>query len=130
MHEPPEKIRVDKWLWQARFFKSRAIAAGVVEGGIRIDGARTSKPARTIAPGVTLTFAQARRIRVIKVLAIGTRRGPAPEARALYEDLTPEEKAPEKPGATGTPAPKFEGSGRPSKKDRRELIKSKRNPLE
>ena len=85
-----DRIRIDKWLWQARFFKSRSLASGVVSAGhLRLNGAKTSKPGHAVGPGDVLTFPQAGRIRVIRVLACGTRRGPAPEARALYDDLEP-----------------------------------------
>ena len=105
--------RVDQWLWHARFFKTRGLATKLVSGGhLRVDGTRVSKPAYSVRPGVTLTFPQAKRIRVIRVDALATRRGPAPEAQALYTDLTPpEEKLP--------PNPRYEGKGRPTKKDRR-----------
>lgn len=82
-------IRLDKWLWQARFFKSRSLAAKAVEAGMRINGARVSKPALTLRPGDVVTFTQAREVRVVRMLAPGTRRGPASEARGLYEDLSP-----------------------------------------
>jgi ribosome-associated heat shock protein Hsp15 len=85
-----ETIRLDKWLWQARFCKSRSIAATLVsEGRVRVNSERASKPARAIGPGDVLTFPQAGRIRVVRVLATGERRGPATEAQALYEDLDP-----------------------------------------
>lgn len=107
------RLRADKWLWHARFFKTRSLATKVISGGhLRINGEKVSKPSSAISPGDVLTFPQARDIRVIKVLALSERRGPAPEARALYEDLTPaREKIP--------PAPRFEGKGRPTGKDRR-----------
>ena len=130
MSETPEKLRIDKWLWHARFFKSRALAAGAVEKGVRVDGLRVTKPARTVSPGVVLTFSQGERVRVIKVIAIGTRRGPAKEAQELYEDLSPPEPKVSKPGHTEAPTPKFDGGGRPSKKDRRKMRKSPLHPLE
>ena len=130
MPDAPEKLRIDKWLWHARFFKSRAIAAAAVEAGIRVDGTRISKPSRTIQPGNTLTFAQGRTVRTIRVAAIGTRRGPAPEAQELYEDLSPPEPKDDRPGAAVAKAPKFDRGGRPSKRDRRQLINSKRSELE
>jgi len=84
----PESIRLDKWLWQARFFKSRALASKICAAGrVRIDGEKVTKAHSTIRPGHVLTFPQARDIRVVRVIAIGTRRGPAVEARMLYEDL-------------------------------------------
>ncbi len=82
------KLRLDKWLWQARFFKSRSLAAGVIEAGaVRVNGTRVTRPGREVTEGDTLTFAQGSRIRVIRVLALGQRRGPATEAQDLYSDL-------------------------------------------
>ena len=124
MNSSLDKLRIDKWLWHARFFKSRSLAAAAVETGIRVDGTKVSKPSRTVSPGDTLTFTQARRVRVIRVVAIGNRRGPAAEAQALYEDLTPPEERSEKPGDVGTPVPKYDKGGRPTKKDRKQLNKS------
>ena len=113
-------LRVDKWLWQARFFKTRTLAARVVgEGKVRVNAHRISKPARTVAPGDTLTFAQGKIIRVIRVVALGERRGPAPEAQALYEDLDPPKPRPAR--NDNPPMPRFEGKGRPTKRDRRAL---------
>lgn len=84
----PPKLRLDKWLWQARFFRNRALAAEVVEAGkLRLNGQPCRKPGHGVAPGDVLTFVQAERIRVVRVLAIGLRRGPASEAQALYADL-------------------------------------------
>jgi ribosome-associated heat shock protein Hsp15 len=81
---------LDKWLWQARFCKSRGLAAELIEAGsVRVNGTRVSKPGRDISPGDVLTFPQGARIRVVRVLALGLRRGPAPEAQALYLDLDP-----------------------------------------
>jgi len=82
------KLRLDKWLWQARFFKSRGLAAEVIEAGsVRVNGTRITRPGRDVTEGDTLTFPQGDRIRVVRILALGQRRGPAPEAQALYLDL-------------------------------------------
>jgi ribosome-associated heat shock protein Hsp15 len=120
MSEPSQ--RLDKWLWHARFFKSRRIASGVCGAGrLRIGGAVVSKAHHKIRPGDVLTFPQGRLIRVVKVLALATRRGPAAEARLLYEDLKP-------PSAvTGLPLDPIPGppGGRPSKRDRRALLRLK-----
>jgi ribosome-associated heat shock protein Hsp15 len=84
------KLRLDKWLWQARFFKSRGLAVEAIEtGSVRVNGTRISRPGRDVTPGDTLTFPQGNRIRVVRVIALGQRRGPAPEAQALYLDLDP-----------------------------------------
>jgi ribosome-associated heat shock protein Hsp15 len=90
------RLRLDKWLWQARFFKSRSLAAEMIaEGHVRVNGTRISRPGRDIALGDTLTFPQANRIRVVRVLALGLRRGPASEAQALYLDLDPGTSSPD-----------------------------------
>lgn len=115
MADAQAKLRIDKWLWHARFFKTRSLAAKQVSGGhVRVNGDRAQKPAQTVGPGDVLTFAQGRVIRVVQVEILGARRGPATEARTLYTDLTEEkDNPPQNPG--------FEGKGRPTKKDRRAL---------
>lgn len=116
MNAPRPTIRVDKWLWFARFFKTRGLAAKVVTGGhVRVNSTKIAKASVSVGPGDTLTFPQGNQIRVVRLVDIGTRRGPAPEAQALYEDLTP----PAPPREVVPPAPAFEGKGRPSAKDRR-----------
>jgi ribosome-associated heat shock protein Hsp15 len=85
-----ETIRLDKWLFYARFFKTRVLASTVIsKGRVRINGQRQSKPGHAIGPGDVLTFPMGDQARVIRVLAPGTRRGPASEAQALYLDLDP-----------------------------------------
>jgi len=113
-----EGLRADKWLWYARFFKTRSLATRVCNGGqVRIGGNGVSKAHSKVKVGDVLTFTQSRHIRIVKVLALATRRGPAPEARALYEDLKPPEAANRLPRRT---APgRSQGTGRPTKKDRR-----------
>ncbi|MEM6635656.1 MAG: RNA-binding S4 domain-containing protein [Pseudomonadota bacterium] len=118
-------MRLDKWLWHARFFKTRSLAARVIsEHGVRVNGARVSKPARAVGTGDTLTFLQARQVRVVRILELGKRRGPAPEAATLYEDLSP--PAPKPPHG----APAFEGKGKPSRKERRNARDSWSDSLE
>jgi len=112
--DTPDSIRLDKWLWHTRFFKSRSLAAAAVRGPLRLNGHPVSKPAQPVRPGDVVTFTQADRVRVIRVLAPGTRRGPAPEAQTLYEDLSP---APSADGA----APQIRRGGRPTGKDRRDF---------
>jgi ribosome-associated heat shock protein Hsp15 len=87
-----DACRIDVWLWRARFFKTRSLAARIVEdGGVRLTrgGARSpvDKPSRTVRCGDVLAFAQGARWLAVKVEALGERRGPAPEARALYRLL-------------------------------------------
>lgn len=117
-----EALRIDKWLWYARFFKSRATASRMVASGrLRINGETISKPHRTVLPEMVLVFPQGETIRTIKVLELATRRGPASEAQRLYDDLDPPQaKSKDKDRLI---IPKFEvrdtGSGRPTKRDRR-----------
>ena len=111
--------RIDKFLWFARFFKSRTIAATVVaDGRVRINGVRCEKPSATVKAGDVLTFPTGALVRVIKVVSGGERRGPAIEARTLYEDMTP---PPAKKEAGETPPSRDKGSGRPTKKERRAI---------
>ena len=115
-------LRLDKWLWYARFFKTRGAATKAISGGrFRLDGMVMKKPHRQALCDQVLTFIQGDRVRVIKILALGSRRGPASEASMLYQDLTPARDAPQR---TKRPKrPEFEarskGSGRPTKLQRR-----------
>ena len=126
MSEPvDERLRIDKWLWHARFFKSRSIAAEQCKSGkVRMNGDSVSKSSATVRPGDTLTFPKEKHIRVVKVVALGTRRGPAIEAQALYEDLapppSPEDLRAQKP-QEALPQGRDVGSGRPTKKERRAI---------
>jgi ribosome-associated heat shock protein Hsp15 len=82
--------RIDKWLWCARFFKSRTLAASACsDGRVRVSGQAVKKAHHPVKPGDVLTFPQGPHIRVVRVAALAQRRGPAPEARGLYEDLAP-----------------------------------------
>ncbi len=109
-----ETLRIDKWLWHARFFKTRTLAAKVVSAGhVRVNAERVKKPSTTIKAGDGLSFMQGRQLRIVRVTAMGDRRGPAAEAQLLFEDLTP---APE-----ARPAPIERVGIRPTKKDRRAM---------
>jgi ribosome-associated heat shock protein Hsp15 len=92
------KLRLDKWLFAARFFKARDLAAEVIlSGHLRLNGQRCRKPGHTTMVGDVLTFTQGRRIRVVRVLALGEKRGPATEAQELYHDLAPDGLEPASP---------------------------------
>ncbi len=120
-----DRLRADKWLFYARFFKTRALAAQMIRAGhLRVDGQRATKPAHALRPGQVLTFVQARRVRVVRITHLAQRRGPAPEARALYDDLTPD-TPPAPPRAPG-----HDGPGRPNAKDRRNRRKFAPSALE
>ena len=81
-------LRLDKWLWQARFFKTRALAAELAERRkIRVNRLVIAKSHHRVRPGDVLTFPQGHTIRDVRVLALGTRRGPASEAQTLYQEI-------------------------------------------
>ena len=113
----PASLRLDRWLWFARFFKTRTLATRTCSAQrIRINGTVADKPNHPVRVGDVLTFPAGRAIRVVRVTLLGLRRGPAAEARTLYEDLAP---APPRPGPT-VPG-RGRGAGRPTKADRRAL---------
>ena len=119
MSEAKPGLRIDKWLWQARFFKTRSLAAKLVQSGkLRLNGDLISKPSRVVSEGDVLTFPKALDTRLIEVRALGTRRGPAPEAQGLYCDLAPPEP---KPAFTASP----NAAHRPTARERRAIQKFK-----
>ena len=117
--ETGESLRLDKWLWYARFFKSRSLATQVsAKGRIRINGKVIRKAHQGLHIGDVLTFSKGHDIRVVRVVNLGSRRGPAAEAQALYDDLDP--PMPRKKSDAGAPAQRERGHGRPTKRERRE----------
>jgi ribosome-associated heat shock protein Hsp15 len=118
-----EQIRIDKWLWAARFFKTRSLAAEAVAGGkVQINGAR-AKPSRSVRPGETLNIHKGPFEWTVIVRAIAKTRGPAPEARLLFDET--EESMRKRAAAAAQMKferpPQFDLPGRPSKKDRRSI---------
>jgi ribosome-associated heat shock protein Hsp15 len=84
----PDKQRLDKWLFYARFFKTRSLATALItKGRVRLNGQRQSKPGHAIAPGDIISFPMGNQKCEIRVIATGTRRGPASEAQTLYSNL-------------------------------------------
>ena len=123
--------RIDKWLWFARITKTRTLASEVAAGGkIRLNRVRVAKPSQTVRAGDVLTVALGREVRIFKVLGLGVRRGPPASASTLYEELTVAAD-PLKPRASSQfpnplhseaiPGRREPGSGRPTKKERREI---------
>ena len=128
-----ETQRLDKWLWFARLAKTRTLATEfVLSGKVRVNRARVDKPSYAVRVDDVLTVAIGRLVRVLKVLELGLRRGPAPAAHALYEELTPAAD-PLKPqrhrslhdligrGNDVSPGRRPAGMGRPTKKERRDI---------
>lgn len=118
-NQPAENQRVDIWLWHARFFKTRTLSSRICRAGkVRINGQKFTRAKSPITVGDVLTFPQPSIIRIIKVASLSHRRGPAPEAQTLYEDMTP---PPEiiKQEQKSKVARRDKGSGRPTKTERR-----------
>ena len=125
MHDNDESIRIDKWLWAARFFKTRSLAADAVAGGkIEINGER-SKPSRVVRIGDRLNIRRGPYEWTIVVTSISRLRGPATQAQSLYQETAESVSKREALAAQMklTRPLEFESSGRPSKKDRREIGK-------
>lgn len=123
MSEPPERLRIDKWLWVARFFKTRSLATTAVEGGkVQVGGERV-KPSRPVRVGDTLVIRIGPYEWSIVMLGVSERRGPAPEARLLYqesdESRTRRESLAVQIRASMPTNPLHKG--RPTKKDRRDI---------
>lgn len=122
---PGQTRRLDRWLWFARIVKSRTMAAALIEDGrARVNRQKVLKPSQAVRPGDILTLAIGPGVRVLKIFALGERRGPAAEARTLYEDLTHAE-APRPGVAPSDQAVRLQGSGRPTKRERRQMERLK-----
>ncbi len=115
-------LRIDKWLWCARFFKSRGLAQDAVEGGhVQVNGERV-KASRQVRPGDRLRITRERERFEVEVTGIPARRGPAPEARQHYRE-TPESEAARAHARELDRLSAPVSSGRPDKRERRDLIR-------
>ena len=125
-----EKIRLDTWLWYARFYKSRSLSSkAILNGKLRVNSNKVIKPASKVKINDVLTINHINMVRIIQVQSLGSRRGPASEAQKLYKDLLED--------ATGasnikyvSEEPKKDTNKRPTKKDRRILDKIVTKTLE
>ncbi len=112
--------RIDKWLFFARLRKSRSLAAKSVEAGdIRVNGVSVRQPSHMLRPGDVVVLSLDRHDMVVKVLHPGERRGPYEEARLLYHDMTPP-PPPREERSLFEQATRERGTGRPTKRERRE----------
>ncbi|HEY4304774.1 MAG TPA: RNA-binding S4 domain-containing protein [Gemmatimonadaceae bacterium] len=122
--ESDDRVRIDKWLWAARFFKTRSLATDAVDGGkVEINGER-AKPSKAVKAGDEIRLRLGPYEHILVVKALGERRGPASVAQALYEETTASQDAREKLSTQLRMAPAafvYEEKGRPTKKDRRDL---------
>ncbi len=119
-----ETLRIDKWLWAARFYKTRSLAVEEIGKGRVLVNAQTVKPAREVRPGDLVSVRQGAIVRVVMVRGLSGQRGPAPVAQQLYEETEASrlarEAAAEQRRLATEPALSIE-QGRPTKRDRRRL---------
>jgi ribosome-associated heat shock protein Hsp15 len=131
--ESPDRVRLDKWLWAARFFKTRRLAVEAIQGGkVRI-GDAPAKPAKDVRAGDRLTITAGQTTWTVDVLGVNEHRRPASEAQLLYEETPESRELRERRSAERRAAPPLGADlvGRPSKRDRRQieaLRGSRRNP--
>lgn len=128
MSDEHDKLRIDKWLWAARFFKTRSLAVEAVESGkVTMDEARL-KPAKAIGVGDHLDIRLGQYHFKVEVLALSNRRGPAPEAQKLYResDESKARRAEIAANLKALPQPTFKG--RPTKRDRRDIERFESGP--
>lgn len=122
-----ESLRIDKWLWAARFYKTRSLAVEEISKGRVLINEQTVKPARDVRPGDLVSVRQGAVLRVVVVKGLSGQRGPAPVAQQLYEETEASrlarEAAAEQRRLAAEPALSIE-QGRPTKRDRRQLDKA------
>ncbi len=127
MSTPPQKVRLDKWLWAARFFKTRALAKAAIEGGKVHLGGQRVKVSKEVAAGETLQIRQGWDEKVIVIAALSTQRRGAPEAQLLYEETAASIEKRESEAAARKAAGGMidRPAGRPTKKQRRQIHRFK-----
>jgi len=121
-------MRIDKWLWAARFFKTRSLATAAVDGGhVEVNGER-AKPAKQLRIGDELRIRLNQNTHVVQVRDLSDRRGPASVAQQLYEETAASRAERERLAEQRrlAPTPTYEEGGRPTKRDRRDLSRVKR----
>ncbi len=128
-----DKIRLDKWLWAARFFKTRSLASDAIGGGkISVNGER-AKPAKPVKLGDEIRVQLGQFQHVVVVRALSDRRGPASVAQTLYEETAESRAARERLAEQlrmAPPALVYEEKGRPTKRDRREISRFRKRGAE
>jgi len=119
-----DRQRIDRWLWHARLVRTRTAAAELAESGrVRLNGDRVTASSRPVKIGDVLTVALGGSVKILKVQGLSERRGGAPDAEALYEDLSPPPTPREEGHEETAVAVREPGAGRPTKRERRALEK-------
>ena len=116
-----DRLRIDKWLWAARFYKTRSLASDAVKGGLVQVGGQRAKPSKDVGPGDRLQITIGQTRRTVVVIGVAPRRGPAKEAALLYEETADSIAERERLAAERrlAQAPGAELGARPTKRDRR-----------
>ena len=123
--------RIDKWLWHARFFKTRSLCQKqITTGKIRVDREKISSPSRKVIVGNVLTITREREIKIIEIIGIADKRGPYSEARLLYNDLSPPKPEKQVKQQTTESLSRIKTEGRPTKHQRKQIMAMKRNSSE
>jgi ribosome-associated heat shock protein Hsp15 len=129
-HPGDDRLRIDKWLWAARFYKTRSLASDAVDAGKALVNGQRAKPAKTLKPGDELQIRAHGVEYTVKVLALSDRRGPAPQAALLYEETAESKRKRQEAKLTRVPLePAAIIRGRPTKKARRQLQKLRDEPF-
>ena len=127
MTDEPVSQRIDKWLWHARFTKTRSLAQKLVgAGSVRVDRKKISSSSTQVKPGNVLTISLHGKVRIVEIVDLAERRGPYSKASLLYEDLSPAIETDETK-TTGTTGLISEKIRKPDKHERRKAIKLKQN---
>ena len=121
--EPTGRVRLDRWLWAARFFKTRALAAEAAAGGKVHVGDQRGKPSRAVRPGEILRIQRGSEEYVVTVKALSVRRGPAKEAVLLYEETAESRQRREELSEQRRLQPRTGSPGRPTKQNRRRIVR-------
>ncbi len=119
-----EKVRIDKWLWAARFFKTRALAIEAIKGGKVSHAGNRVKPSKEVQVGDELSIRQGYAVKTVIVKALSDKRGPAPQAALLYDETSEsiQKREDMKSQFMAQPAMRKHGLGRPTKRERRKIV--------
>jgi len=128
MNEQTPSQRIDKWLWHARIIKSRSLAQKLITSGkVRVDTVKITNASSQVRSSNVLTISLERDIKIIEITGIPKRRGPFSEAQTFYNDLTPPKEPKPKNTKGETITIGIEGTGKPDKHQRKQILAMKRN---